>query len=367
MDGAPPFPPNGPQSTPGRGAPSNHVPLRFGLSERVDDPDWLDERETIDGARGRPRTTVTVDHARTIINRITSPDIPLDQSINMYRGCEHGCIYCYARPSHARYDLSPGLDFETHLFAKPDAAVLLRAELARPSYVMRPIAIGTNTDPYQPIERDWRLTRQIIELLSETGHPLFITTKSDRIVRDIDLLADMARRRLVHVILSVTTLDPALARKLEPRAPRPAKRLAAIAALSAAGVPTQVNVAPIIPAITDHEIEHIIAEAAAAGACRAGYTIIRLPHEVAALFREWLAVHFPDRASKVMAIIRDLRGGRDYDPRYFKRMHGGGIWGDLIRTRFNRARRIYGLGHRGYDIDLTAFVPPERGGQMRLL
>ncbi|MEQ1725347.1 MAG: PA0069 family radical SAM protein [Sphingopyxis sp.] len=367
MDGVPPFPPARSASTPGRGAPSNLTPLRFNLHERVADPDWLDEREGIDGAPSKPRTTVTADHARTIINRITSPDLPIEQSINMYRGCEHGCIYCYARPSHARYDLSPGLDFETKLFAKPDAANLLRAELARPTYTMRPIAIGTNTDPYQPIERDWRLTRAIIEVLAETGHPLFITTKSDRIVRDIDLLADMARRRLVHVIISVTSLDSAMARKLEPRAPHPAKRLAAIAALAKAGVPTQVNVAPIIPAITDHEIEHIIAEAAQAGACRAGYTIIRLPHEVAPLLREWLSLHFPDRADKVMNIIRDLRGGRDYDPRYFHRMHGQGIWGDLIRTRFRRACAIYGLNHRGSDLDLAAFVPPSANGQMRLL
>ncbi|MEQ1687380.1 MAG: PA0069 family radical SAM protein [Sphingopyxis sp.] len=355
------------KSTPGRGAPSNHTPQRFNLPTRVDDPDWLDDRGVIDGEPRRPRTTVTADHARTIINRITSPDLPLDQSINMYRGCEHGCIYCYARPSHARYDLSPGLDFETKLFAKPDAAALLRAELARPSYTMRPIAIGTNTDPYQPIERDWRLTRAIIEVLAECGHPLFITTKSDRIIRDIDLLADMARRRLVQVTLSVTSLDNAMARTLEPRAPRPAKRLAAIAALSAAGVPVQVNVAPIIPAITDHEIEHIIAQAAHAGAQSAGYTIIRLPFEVAPLFREWLSLHFPDRADKVMNIIRDLRGGRDYDPRYFHRMHAKGIWGDLIRTRFRRACAIYGLKSRGFDLDLAAFTPPEPGGQMRLL
>ncbi|MEQ1509422.1 MAG: PA0069 family radical SAM protein [Sphingopyxis sp.] len=367
MDGAPPSLHNSPVSTPGRGAPSNHTPLRFNLAARIDDPDWLDERGAIDGEPRKARTTVTVDHARTIINRITSPDLPLEQSINVYRGCEHGCIYCYARPSHARYDLSPGLDFETKLFAKPDAAALLRAELARPTYKMRPIAIGTNTDPYQPIERDWRLTRAIIEVLAECGHPLLITTKSDRIVRDIDLLADMARRRLVQVTISVTSLDNAMARTLEPRAPRPAKRLGAIAALARAGIPTQVNVAPIIPAITDHEIEHIIGEAAHAGAQSAGYTIIRLPHEVAPLFREWLAVHFPDRANKVMNIIRDLRGGRDYDPRYFNRMQGQGIWGELIRIRFRRACTIYGLGHRGFDLDLTAFIPPTRGGQMRLI
>jgi DNA repair photolyase len=349
MDGAPPSPP----PTPGRGAPSNQSPVRFGLATREDDGDWLDARTAIDGEAPRPRTQVTIETPRTIIARNTSPDLGFDRSINPYRGCEHGCIYCYARPTHAYLDLSPGLDFETRLFAKPSAADLLRRELAAPGYAVAPLAIGTNTDGYQPIEREHGITRSVIEVLSETGHPLYITTKSDRLLRDIDLLADMARRNLVAVAMSVTTLDATLARTLEPRAPSPAKRLAAIAALAKVGVPVQVNVSPVIPAITDHEIERILAECWQAGATRASYILLRLPHEVAPLFREWLAAHFPDRAEKVMAIVRDIRGGRHNDPDFGTRMKGTGIWADLIRARFE-------------PLSTTHFTPPERDGQMRL-
>jgi len=363
MDGAPPLPP----PTPGRGAPSNQSSRRFALPSREADGDWLDAREAVDGEADRPRTTVSIEHPRTIIARNTSPDIGFDRSINAYRGCEHGCIYCYARPSHAFLDLSPGLDFETRLTAKPDAPDLLRRELAAKGYKVAPLAMGTNTDGYQPIESEWRITRQLLEILSETHHPLILTNKSDRLLRDIDLLADMARRKLVSVAISVTTLDATLARSLEPRAPHPAKRLRAIAALAEAGVPVQVNVSPVIPAITDHEIERILAAAASAGAYRASYILLRLPHEVAPLFRQWLDAHFPDRADRVMSIVQDIRGGRDNDPNFATRMKGTGVWADLTRARFKRATRAYGLDRPHIDLDCDQFTPPERDGQMRLL
>ena len=351
----------------GRGAPTNAVPQRFDLDQRIPDNDWLDERERLDEGPAPLRTSVTADHARSIISRNSSPDIGFDQSVNPYRGCEHGCIYCYARPTHAWLDLSPGLDFETRLFAKPDAAALLRRELAAANYQVKPIAIGTNTDPYQPIDRDWRLTRDIVALLAETGHPLYITTKSDRIMRDIDLLAGMAERGLVQVAVSVTTLDPQLARTMEPRAPHPDRRMKAIAALAQAGITVAVSVSPIIPAITDSDMEQILAAAAQAGATSATYIPLRLPHEVAPLFREWLDVHFPDRAAKVMAIVRDMRGGRDNDPAFGSRMKGQGIWAELLRARFRRATRAYGLDKRHPPLDCSHFVPPERDGQLRLL
>jgi DNA repair photolyase len=328
---------------PTRGATVNRESTRFNLPEREADGDWLDAREDVDGDRPKLRTTVTVEKPRTIITRNQSPDIGFDRSINPYRGCEHGCIYCFARPSHAYHDLSPGLDFESRLFAKPDAPILLRAELAKRGYVVNPIAFGTNTDPYQPIEADWRITRQCIEILAETGHPLTITTKSDRVVRDIDLLAPMAARGLAAVALSITSLDPKIAMTVEPRAPSPERRLAAVRKLSAAGIPTFVSIAPVIPAITDHEMEHILERAAEAGAHAAFFLPVRLPHEVAPLFRAWLDEHFPDRAGKVMATIRDIRGGRDNDPNFGTRMRGQGPWAELLRTRFKIACRKYGL------------------------
>lgn len=278
---------------PARGATSNDTSQRFALPAQEADGDWLDWRVTVDGAAPALRTTVAIERPSTILSRNASPDIPFDRSINPYRGCEHGCIYCFARPTHAYHDLSPGLDFETKLFAKPDAAALLRTELAKPGYVAKPIAMGTNTDPYQPIERDWRITRDCIAVLAETNHPLTITTKSDRVVRDIDLLAPMAARGLVSVTLSVTSLDPHIARTLEPRAPYPEKRLAAVATLAAAGVPVFVSISPVIPAVTDHEVERLIERAAQAGARGAYFLPVRLPHEVAPLFRAWLETHFP--------------------------------------------------------------------------
>ncbi|KMS57814.1 PA0069 family radical SAM protein [Sphingobium cupriresistens] len=349
----------------GRGATLNGGSHRFNLRQREADGDWLDAVEHLDGPVPRRRTQVTVEHPRTILTRNASPDIGFSQSINAYRGCEHGCIYCFARPSHAYHDLSPGLDFETRLFAKPDAAKLLRAELSKRNYVVAPIAMGTNTDPYQPIEKDWRITRDILELLVETRHPTFITTKSDRILRDIDMLADLARDRLVAVMLSVTSLDPAIARTLEPRAPHPLRRIEAIRQLSAAGIPVTASISPVIPAITDHEIEALVARVAEAGAREVTFIPVRLPHEVAPLFRAWLDAHYPDRAAKVMAIINDLRGGRDNDPDFGTRMRGQGVWADLIRTRFSKARKRAGLGAERLTLRTDLFRPPE-GAQMLL-
>ena len=339
---------------PARGATHNATSSRFALPAQEADGDWLDWRETVDGSEPVLRTSVAIERPRTILSRNASPDIPFDRSINPYRGCEHGCIYCFARPTHAYHDLSPGLDFETRLFAKPDAAVLLRAELAKPGYGAKPIAMGTNTDPYQPIERDWRITRDCIAVLAETNHPLTITTKSDRVVRDIDLLAPMAAKGLVSVTLSVTSLDPVIARTLEPRAPHPEKRLAAVATLAAAGVPVFVSISPVIPAITDHEVEHLIERAAQTGARGAYFLPVRLPHEVAPLFRAWLETHFPDRAAKVMAIVRSLRGGRDNDPGFHSRMRGQGVWGQLLATRFAIACRRHAMtgGHPRLRCDL---------------
>ena len=352
---------------PARGATLNRTSDRFALPDRQADGDWLDEREDLDGAAPPLRTTVTIERPKTIITRNTSPDIGFDRSINPYRGCEHGCIYCFARPTHAFHDLSPGIDFESKLFAKPDAAVLLRAELAKPGYVPRSMALGTNTDPYQPIEERWRITRSILEVLAETRHPLTITTKSNRVARDVDILAAMAADRLAAVCVSVTSLTPAIARTLEPRAPHPQRRLAAVRALTDAGIPAYVSIAPVVPGITDHEIEHIVAAAAAAGARGAFFLPVRLPFEVAPLFRAWLDERFPDRAAKVMAIIQSLRGGRDNDPDYFTRMQGQGPWAELMRSRFRIALRKHGLGTMRLDLRTDLFRPPERGGQMRLL
>ncbi|MEP6785782.1 MAG: PA0069 family radical SAM protein [Sphingomonadales bacterium] len=348
-----------------RGATENKESSRFSLPERIHDGDWLDDIVLVDGATPPIRTTVTVEKPRTIITRNKSPDIPFDRSINAYRGCEHGCIYCFARPTHAFHDLSPGIDFETKLFAKPDAAILLRAELSKPSYKCGPIAMGTNTDPYQPIERDWRITRACIEILAETDHPLMITTKSDRVTRDIDLLGAMAAKGLTSVMVSVTSLDPKIAMTLEPRAPTPRKRLAAIRALSDAGIPVMVSVSPLIPAITDHETESILEAAAEAGAKRCSFIPVRLPFEVAPLFRAWLDTHYPDRAGKVMSIINDIRGGRDNDPRFGERMRGSGPWYDLMLARFKRARRKYGLDGEWLPLRTDLFRPPA-GAQGRL-
>lgn len=356
----------------GRGATENRGSDRFNLPAREEDGDWRDDRAALDGEPPPPRTTVTIEQPRTIIARNASPDVPFDRSINPYRGCEHGCIYCFARPSHAFHDLSPGLDFETRLFAKPDAAALLTRELAHPRYVCAPIAFGTNTDPYQPIEARFRITRQCLEVLVAARHPFTITTKSDRVLADLDLLAAAARDDLVSVWLSVTSLDPQVARTLEPRAPHPDKRLAAVRRLADAGVPVHVSIAPIVPQVTDHEIEALVARAAAAGARGIGFIPVRLPHEVAPLFRAWLDAHYPDRAAKVMATIRSIRGGRDNDPDFSSRMRGGGPWADLIATRVALACRRHGLpGDRVRNriaLRTDLFRPPVLPGtQMTLL
>lgn len=344
--------------TKGRGATANSPSDRFNLAGREHDGDWLDEREALDGPIPPPRTHVTVERPKTILTRNTSPDIPFDRSINAYRGCEHGCIYCFARPTHAFHDLSPGLDFETRLFAKPDAPKLLRAELSKAKYWAAPIAMGTNTDPYQPIENRFQITRDCIALLAETRHPLTITTKSDRVVRDIDMLADMAKDNLVAVAISLTSLDPNIHRTLEPRAPSARKRLAAITALSEAGIPTYASMSPIIPAITDHEIEHLVEAAAEAGAKAAFFIPVRLPHEVAPLFRAWLDEYYPERANKVMNIIQSIRQGHDNDPRFFTRMRGNGPWAELIRTRFAKACRKHGLNQEKIMLRSNLFRPP---------
>jgi DNA repair photolyase len=349
----------------GRGAPENGTPKRFNLAAREADRDWLDVREQLDGSPPL-RTTVTVEKPRTIITRNSSPDIGFDRSINPYRGCEHGCIYCFARPTHGFHDLSPGLDFESKLFAKPDAAALLREELSKPGYSVRPMAIGTNTDPYQPIEGKWRIMRSIVEVLAETRHPLMITTKSDRVVRDIDLLAGMAEQQLVGVAISITSLTPKISRTLEPRAPAARKRLAAVRILSDAGIPTTVAIAPVVPAVTDHELEHIVEAAAEAGAKGVFYLPVRLPYEVAPLFRAWLDEHYPERAGKVMSIIQSLRGGKDNDPNWFTRMQGFGPWAELLRTRFDKAARKHGLNQERRPLRTDLFTPPE-GPQLRLL
>jgi DNA repair photolyase len=350
----------------GRGAPSNATSQRFNLPSTQADGDWLDERELVDGPVGKLRTTVQELHPRTILSFNSSPDIPFDRSVNPFGGCEHGCIYCYARPTHAWHDLSPGLDFETKLFAKPDAARLLRETLARPAYTPAPIAMGTNTDPYQPIESRYRITRQVLELCLELRHPVTITTKSARVLDDLDLLAELARHNLTAVGISVTSLDPRLSGLLEPRASSPAKRLAALEKLVGAGVPTHVSVAPVIPSITDEFMEAILEAAAQRGVRSASWIMLRLPHEVAPLFREWLETHFPDRAGKVMAIVQSVRGGKDNDAQFFTRMKPNGIWADLLRTRFRVACRKHRIGKAHLDLDCTQFRKPSPNGQLDL-
>ncbi len=352
----------------GRGAPSNTVPSRFGLATRDADGDWRDVEMLVDDPVGKLRTSVTEEHPRTIVSFNQSPDIPFDRSINAYRGCEHGCIYCFARPTHAFHDLSPGLDFETKLFAKPQAAKLLRETLAKAGYRPAPIAMGTNTDPYQPIEGRYRITRQVLEVCLETRHPVIITTKSERVLLDLDLLTEMARLNLVGVGISVTSLDSGLSRLLEPRASSPSKRLDALEALAKAGIPAHVSIAPLIPSITDEYIEAILEAAAERGVRSASWIFLRLPHEVAPLFREWLEAHFPDRAAKVVVIVRDVRGGRDNDPRFTSRMRPEGVWADLFRRRFRLACKRYGLSmDRELQLDCSQFRRPDLTGQLSLL
>ena len=308
------------------------------------------------------RTTLTPDASRKVISYNTSPDLHFDRSINPYRGCEHGCIYCYARPSHAYLGFSPGLDFETRLVFKPDAASLLRAELAKPGYRCAPIALGSNTDAYQPVERDLGITRAILEVLAECGHPVMIVTKSARVERDIDILGPMAKANRCSVGVSITTLDRSLARRMEPRASAPHRRLETVRRLIAAGIPTGVLASPMIPFLNDAELETILEHAREAGALGASYSVLRLPLEIADLFREWLAEHYPDRAGRVMERVRDTRGGKDYDSTFGQRMRGTGPVAELLAKRFRLA--VKRLGFPGFPmLDSSGFVAPapERG------
>jgi DNA repair photolyase len=339
----------------GRGAASNPEGRFEHVRHQAEDDGWQREDEEV----GRPRTEVREERARSVITRNDSPDIHFDQALNPYRGCEHGCVYCFARPSHAYLNLSPGLDFETKLYAKTNLAQVLRSELGKPSYRCRPINLGSNTDPYQPIEKRWRLTRAAIEVLAECRHPFTIVTKNAMVERDLDLLAPMARDKLVQVFISIGSLDNQLAARLEPRASAPHRRMAAIRRLADAGVPVGVLVAPIIPALNESDMERILEQAAEAGASSAGYTVLRLPHELKALFREWLDVHMPDRATHVMSLIQQMNGGRDYDSNFATRMKGQGIFADLLRKRFELATRKHGFARaRELAMDCSLFTPP---------
>jgi DNA repair photolyase len=347
----------------GRGT-TTRPPGRFEVKtvERVDDG-WASDPEP-----ARVPTTVQPEHAKSILTRNDSPDIGFDRSINPYRGCEHGCVYCYARPSHSFVGLSPGLDFETRLFYKAGAARLLEAELARPGYVPKTIMLGANTDPYQPIEKDCRVTRDVLEVLARTRHPVGIVTKGTLIERDLPLLADLARDGLVHVMISLPTLDADLKRTLEPRAASPAARLATIRCLAGAGVPVGVLCAPVIPALTDHELEGVLAAASAAGARTAGYVVLRLPYEVSGLFQDWLATHRPDRAAHVMSRVHSIRGGRDNDPCFGTRMKGQGADAALLRQRFDLACRRLGLEPRmTASLNAGVFRPPVQGSSQLAL
>lgn len=337
----------------GRGAASRPDARYLSDTRCTFDDGWYQEAEL-----PPLRTTVTVEHCKSIISRNQSPDIPFEQSINAYRGCEHGCVYCYARPTHAYMDISPGLDFESRLFVKPEAPALLRQALAKSGYVCKPIALGTNTDPYQPIEREWQVTRGILEVLNECRHPLTLVTKSCLVERDIDLLAAMSARHQVEVYLSVTTLDHSLARTLEPRATAPRRRIECLRRLHEAGVATGVLFAPVIPAINDAELEPVLEAAAAAGVSQAGYVMLRLPHEVKDLFREWLDNHYPDRARHVMSLVNDIRGGRDNDPNFGSRMRGQGVFAQLINQRFQKACKRLGLNLPTCELDCSQFIPP---------
>ncbi|MCJ8138889.1 PA0069 family radical SAM protein [Falsirhodobacter halotolerans] len=340
-----------------RGASSNTTGRFEGVERTAFDDGWdLPEEERL------LRTEVRDERARSAITYNTSPDLPFDRSVNPYRGCEHGCIYCFARPSHAYLNMSPGLDFETKLIARPGIAAVLERELRAKSYVPRTIALGTNTDPYQPLETTRRVMREVLEVLAAFDHPVAIVTKGALIERDIDLLGPMAAKGLARVGISIGTLDHGLARAMEPRAASPTRRLLMVKRLAEAGIPVRIMAAPIIPGLTDPEIEAILTEGAAAGATAASWILLRLPREVSPLFQEWLQVHHPNRAAGIMARIRDSHGGRDYDPEWGKRMRGEGIWSDLIAQRFDVAIRRLGLGVPQPPLRTDLFRPPPRAG-----
>ncbi|SFT95067.1 DNA repair photolyase [Pseudovibrio denitrificans] len=347
----------------GRAAHSNKAGRFEAESRELMDDGWgtIDELPPI-------KTEVQTEAARHVITKNTSPDLPFDRSINPYRGCEHGCIYCFARPTHAYMGLSPGLDFESRLFAKPNAAQVLERELGAPSYQPKPIAIGTNTDPYQPIERTQKIMRGILEVLNKTGHPVTIVTKSALVMRDIDILAEMAERNLAKVAISVTTLDRKIARSLEPRASTPTRRLQAIKALSDAGIPTAVLAAPIIPGLTDHELEGILEICKEHGATEASYILLRLPREVSELFKEWLLREAPGSYRRVLSLLRSMRGGKDYDAQWTQRFKGKGPYADQLAKRFQLACKSKGLSSRSLKLSCDHFIKPTCGGvQLSLL
>ena len=357
----PPIPPGAPRK--GRGTTANPAGRFEPTAQEPFDDGWSTAAEEAPP----PRTSLAREAARSALNYNDSPDLGFDRSLNPYRGCEHGCIFCYARPTHAYLGLSPGLDFETKLFLKPDAPALLERELRKPGYVPSTLALGANTDPYQPVERQQKLTRRILEVLSAFNHPVGLITKSALVCRDIDILASMADRRLALVCVSVTTLDPVLARKMEPRAATPARRLAAVRALSQAGVPVAVLASPMIPGLNDHELEAILAAAKEHGAFAANYILLRLPLEIKELFEEWLRTQVPDRADRVLSLIRQTRGGALYDSRFGKRMRGEGPYADLLAHRFRAACRKLDLGGRDWHADASRFrVPPAPGDQLSL-
>ncbi len=347
----------------GRGSASQ-VPHRFEAWARDAFDDGWGEHDG-EAQAPPPATQVTFEDAKSVLSRNSSPDIHFEQSINPYRGCEHGCVYCYARPTHSYLGLSPGLDFETKLIAKRNVAAVLRRELAAPRYVPRPLAVGVNTDCYQPIERELKLTRGVLELLLETQHGMALITKSSLVERDLDLLVPMAQHGLAAVYITITTLDARLARILEPRAAAPYRRLETIRRLAAAGVPVGVSVAPQIPFIND-DMEHVLQAAWDAGARRAFYTVLRLPHELVDVFQDWLHVHYPQRADRVMARIRDMRGGQAYDADFATRMKGHGLWSDLVRQRFDKATTRMGYQRERYPMDYSQFRPPALHGQGQL-
>ena len=353
----------------GRGATFNPGNRFRRDSREAFDDGWGPLGDEDDDAPAKPKTVVTIVPARSIIARNESPDVPFDRSINPYQGCEHGCIYCFARPTHAFHDLSPGVDFETRILAKPNAAELLKRELAHPRYRCAPIALGTNTDPYQPVERTWKVTRAVLETLAECEHPFTIVTKSAMIERDIDVIAAMAAKGMARVALSITTLDRDLARKLEPRAAAPERRLLAVKRLAGAGIPVGVMTAPVIPQLNDKDLEAILEAAAANGATTAGWIMLRLPLEVAPLFRAWLEAHYPLRAAHVMSLVQQMRGGKDYQSEWGTRMRGLGEYANLIEKRFTIACRRFGLNRedeapdrshvRGHvSLDTSRFRPP---------
>jgi DNA repair photolyase len=349
----------------GRGAVSNAVGRYEKETRFLIDDGW---NEPGDEPLPQLKTEIIRDTTRSIIARNKSPDISFNQSINPYRGCEHGCIYCFARPTHAYLGMSPGIDFETRIFAKPNAAELLRRELSAPSYRPQTIAMGTNTDPYQPIERTMRITRSVLEVLSEFNHPVGIVTKSPLILRDLDILVPMAERGLAKVALSITTLDRKLARVMEPRAGTPPRRLNALKELNAAGVPASVMFAPVIPALNDDELESVLNAAKQMGARSAGYVLLRLPLEIKDLFREWLEANVPDRAKHVMSLVRSMRGGKDYDPAWHERMRGKGPYADMIAHRFHLAVKRLGFNQDHRPLDTRQFSRPvQAGDQLSLL